>query len=895
MRTRSFLQRQLQSESSNVPTVQPQPRPLADPQHQPVNFPNPDFAKLDLFSHAPQRGSGSTGRQTPIQAKLAIGKPNDQYEKEADRIADQVVSMPAPVQRQTHPQSTPQSSESDIQTKTLAATITPLVQRATASPEEEDPLQGKFIQRMESESSESDEEEPLQTKSTRSTSPTPSLEHQLHHSKGGGSPLPDGVRSFMEPRFGADFSQVRVHTDQTAVQMNRELGAQAFTHGNHIYYGAGKAPATDQLTGHELTHTIQQGASAAIQGKSDQSKLGIIQPKGGQTTDPGSQTKQEESPPQEKKTRTIQKSLDATGDALHSVDATALGIEKLALAFAEDSMYMQALANGQQPDDSEASEEDSKHFKKQLKTYQESQAANTEEKREEKLAKNEKQAEVNQRKQDKVAKFEAKKQAAKEKDTFGSSIKKQVYKKKINKHKGQIKAIHAVNDQAGEIAEAKQAAEDAAQKRDKAYLVRSYIYSLYLKIHEQRKQFPKREKKADRKKQKEQARQQCAAWAVEAEMRAKNLEEDRAGDNGLKVRKKKLVSEGRMAVEATESPGTWIKQKGVKTAKVSALDFAAGFGTAGIMGVEAETDNRGFMKPPKVTNVISQAKEEFKQIKTERQLLKTASLRSAPAKFFDLIVAMLQGTDRIVLGTIQRILKFLKIYCAILSSNPYTAPIFAPIGAILSLISGIINLASAAINGLIMLIRGIQAAVADPFVVGILRASAISAGIDSLTSGIKGVSFALGETGALDQHMGQSDQKLAQKGLSLALPVTKTLMNEGAKTYSERSYKESSGEMKGDRTKSEEARKHGAGLESHHLKAILDMAEKKVPNVSSKVGETNSKVDETTSKADEGVANASRAVKDPNEKEAVESTKESSTAMKVSGSSIKELLEVLKP
>jgi len=62
----------------------------------------------------------------------------------------------------------------------------------------------------------------------------------------------------MEPRFGADFSGVRVHTDGEAVQMNQELGAQAFAHGSDIYYGEGKSPAKDDLTAHELTHVVQQ-------------------------------------------------------------------------------------------------------------------------------------------------------------------------------------------------------------------------------------------------------------------------------------------------------------------------------------------------------------------------------------------------------------------------------------------------------------------------------------------------------------------------------------------------------------------------------------------------------------------------------------------------------------
>jgi hypothetical protein len=49
-----------------------------------------------------------------------------------------------------------------------------------------------------------------------------------------------------------------VHTGGDAVQMNRELGAQAFAHGSDVYFGAGKSPGNNELTAHELTHVVQQ-------------------------------------------------------------------------------------------------------------------------------------------------------------------------------------------------------------------------------------------------------------------------------------------------------------------------------------------------------------------------------------------------------------------------------------------------------------------------------------------------------------------------------------------------------------------------------------------------------------------------------------------------------------
>ncbi|KAA0229892.1 DUF4157 domain-containing protein [candidate division KSB1 bacterium] len=91
------------------------------------------------------------------------------------------------------------------------------------------------------------------------------VEALVSHSRGGGSALPHDTRAFMEPRFGVDFSQVRVHTGTDAAQMSQDLNAQAFTVGRDIYFGNGKYnPQTSsgqQLLAHELTHVVQQGAA----------------------------------------------------------------------------------------------------------------------------------------------------------------------------------------------------------------------------------------------------------------------------------------------------------------------------------------------------------------------------------------------------------------------------------------------------------------------------------------------------------------------------------------------------------------------------------------------------------------------------------------------------------
>jgi Domain of unknown function (DUF4157) len=232
--------------------------------------------------------------QTPfpsIQAKLTIGQPGDKYEQEADSVADRVMAMSAPaqVQREELPE------EEELQMQPLAETISPLVQREELpeaelqmQPEdnvvqreelpEEEELQMKSVDNSIQREELPEEEEELQMKESSTPNshlPSPiSLESQLGNSKGGGSPLSDDVRSFMEPRFGADFSGVRVHTGSDAVQMNQGVNAQAFAHGSDIYFGAGKAPGKDALTAHELTHVVQQ-SGGAMRSQSTQNKESI--------------------------------------------------------------------------------------------------------------------------------------------------------------------------------------------------------------------------------------------------------------------------------------------------------------------------------------------------------------------------------------------------------------------------------------------------------------------------------------------------------------------------------------------------------------------------------------------------------------------------------------------
>jgi hypothetical protein len=99
---------------------------------------------------------------------------------------------------------------------------------------------------------------------TPPSEPGTAFEQQLSR-VGEGMPLPSHTQNFMEQRIGADFGDVRLHNGSDAVQLNREVGARAFTLGKDIYFGEGdhnlNSSDGQKLLAHELTHTVQQGAS----------------------------------------------------------------------------------------------------------------------------------------------------------------------------------------------------------------------------------------------------------------------------------------------------------------------------------------------------------------------------------------------------------------------------------------------------------------------------------------------------------------------------------------------------------------------------------------------------------------------------------------------------------
>ena len=97
---------------------------------------------------------------------------------------------------------------------------------------------------------------------------------QIHTIQNSGQPRSKSERTYFEPRFGQDFSQVRLHTDTRAAESARAVNARAFTLGRDVVFGAGQyTPGTGEgrrLMAHELTHVVQQSGKKTLNKESRQ-------------------------------------------------------------------------------------------------------------------------------------------------------------------------------------------------------------------------------------------------------------------------------------------------------------------------------------------------------------------------------------------------------------------------------------------------------------------------------------------------------------------------------------------------------------------------------------------------------------------------------------------------
>jgi len=194
-----------------------------------VRGPSWEFSKIPIFPPDSPAVSGTSpvSAPVPVQRKLAVGEVNDPLEHEADRVADQVMRMP-------HPR---------LQRKCSCGGTCPECSRKDEIEPQQGSVQVKHVG-------------PTRAAQTE----VPPIVHEVLRSPG--QPLDPITRAYMEPRFGHDFSRVRIHTDTAAGQSARDINAHAYTAGHIIVLGHGQYAPTrregQKLIAHELVHVVQQ-------------------------------------------------------------------------------------------------------------------------------------------------------------------------------------------------------------------------------------------------------------------------------------------------------------------------------------------------------------------------------------------------------------------------------------------------------------------------------------------------------------------------------------------------------------------------------------------------------------------------------------------------------------
>ncbi|MFL7795190.1 MAG: DUF4157 domain-containing protein, partial [Anaerolineae bacterium] len=182
-----------------------------------------------------QGGNGGRTKTTTtpapgLQASLEVGEPDDEYEQEADDVAETVMRMSDAA---SPPPSDGDRNGGGSSLRSSAVTF-----------------------------------EEIQASGAGAASVTPEVETQINDMRGTGTTLPDSERTFFENRFGADFSGVRLHTGDAAAQTAQDLNARAYTVGSDIAFNSGEyQPGSEhgrELLAHELTHVVQQGGAGEL-------------------------------------------------------------------------------------------------------------------------------------------------------------------------------------------------------------------------------------------------------------------------------------------------------------------------------------------------------------------------------------------------------------------------------------------------------------------------------------------------------------------------------------------------------------------------------------------------------------------------------------------------------
>lgn len=201
-----------------------------------------------------QRKAVTVRNPVQLQTSMQVSSPKDPAEKEADATAKKIMRM-----------AVPESSISYV--KTEKGGVFRQVKQEEKDKKVQPKLQSPYITRFADSGAftQRKPEDTIHRKAEGQPNIASNVSADIQNSMASGSPLPLSVRRFMEPRFQANFSNVKIQTGDKAAKLNRQLNAQAFTVGNQIFFGKDKFQPEHQegkeLIAHELTHTIQQGAA----------------------------------------------------------------------------------------------------------------------------------------------------------------------------------------------------------------------------------------------------------------------------------------------------------------------------------------------------------------------------------------------------------------------------------------------------------------------------------------------------------------------------------------------------------------------------------------------------------------------------------------------------------
>lgn len=239
-----------------------------------------DAAPLHPLLHL-QQTIGNQAVSQLVQAKLQVGQPGDKFEQQANRVANRVMHMPEPgVQRQPEEKKEemrrqPAEEKKEEMRRQPTEEKKEEMQRQPVEKEKEEARRQpaeKEKEEMRRQPNEEEKKDAVQAKENAGGVPalTPGLQANINAVRGGGKPLPGPVRAFFEPRFGTDFSEVRVHSGTRAAATAEAVNAKAFTVGKDVVFGANQyAPEKAEgkkLLAHELTHVVQQTGSSGTPG-----------------------------------------------------------------------------------------------------------------------------------------------------------------------------------------------------------------------------------------------------------------------------------------------------------------------------------------------------------------------------------------------------------------------------------------------------------------------------------------------------------------------------------------------------------------------------------------------------------------------------------------------------